>query len=198
MLLNVKKSGGKGMLELQKRLEELRQSEVLVGIPAANAPRQGQAINNASLLYVMTHGSALKHIPPRPVIEPAIALNKKLITPHLAAAAKAMITEPMSKGGEAKVSGNPQLAERELNLAGTVAVNSIKRFFTDSRNNWAPNAPSTIKKKGSSRPLIDTGAFRRAFTYIIRRKAGSTPAKMGTAKKILGTAAEVIEGITEL
>lgn len=31
-----------------------------------------------------------------------------------------------------------------------------------------PNAPSTIKRKGSSNPLIDTGAMRQAATWQIR------------------------------
>lgn len=32
-----------------------------------------------------------------------------------------------------------------------------------------PNAPSTIRKKGSSNPLIDTGAMRQAVTWKIDR-----------------------------
>jgi len=30
-----------------------------------------------------------------------------------------------------------------------------------------PNAPSTIKRKGSSNPLIDTGEMRQAVTWVI-------------------------------
>ena len=31
-------------------------------------------------------------------------------------------------------------------------------------------APSTIKRKGSAQPLVDTGALRQSITYIIRPK----------------------------
>lgn len=39
---------------------------------------------------------------------------------------------------------------------------------------WAPNAPSTIKKKGSNKPLIDTGRMRQSIVYVVR-KEGSGP-----------------------
>lgn len=32
---------------------------------------------------------------------------------------------------------------------------------------WTPNAPSTIAKKGSSRPLIDTGELRASINYKV-------------------------------
>jgi hypothetical protein len=32
---------------------------------------------------------------------------------------------------------------------------------------WAPNSPVTVKMKGSSRPLIDTGAMRQSVTYVV-------------------------------
>ena len=35
---------------------------------------------------------------------------------------------------------------------------------------WTPNAPSTIRKKGSSKPLIDTGAMRQAINYEVEVK----------------------------
>jgi len=38
--------------------------------------------------------------------------------------------------------------------------------------NWTPNAPSTIKKKGSSQPLIDSGHMRQSVQYVVR-KAGT-------------------------
>ena len=34
---------------------------------------------------------------------------------------------------------------------------------------WTPNAPSTIAKKGSSRPLIDTGELRASITYKVEK-----------------------------
>ena len=143
-------------MALSAALKQIKASEVLVGIPAPKALRRGQSINNASLLFIHTHGSPLKHIPARPVLEPSVEANQKLITPHLGAAAKDVFER------------KPEAADRELRLAGTIAANGAKRWFTDPRNNWAPNAPTTIKAKGSDKPLIDTGALRRSFTYVVR------------------------------
>ena len=35
---------------------------------------------------------------------------------------------------------------------------------------FVPNSPATIKRKGSSRPLIDTGHLRQSVRYRIRQK----------------------------
>lgn len=38
--------------------------------------------------------------------------------------------------------------------------------------NFTPNAPSTIKKKGSDKPLIDTGRMRQSVDFVIQKKGG--------------------------
>lgn len=35
---------------------------------------------------------------------------------------------------------------------------------------FVPNAPSTIRRKGSSKPLIDTGRMRQSVDYVIKPK----------------------------
>ncbi len=154
MPVTVSKSGP-GFAKVAQRLRKLKSSEVLVGIPADRAQREGETINNAGLLFIHTHGSELQNIPARPVLEPAIENNRALISTHLGEAARQM------------TAGFPDKAERELARAGTIGANAAKRFFTEE-NGWPPNAPSTIKRKGSDRPLIDTGALRRSITHIVR------------------------------
>jgi hypothetical protein len=152
---------GPGLALIRKSIDRLKKSEVLVGIPAPTTQRRGEPINNASLLFIQTNGSQLKNIPPRPVLEPSIEANKGIITPHLGAAAKAVMDQ------------RPDAAERELERAGMIASNCAKRWFTDPRNNWPPNAPSTVEEKGSDRPLIDTGQLRRAITYVVREEGAA-------------------------
>jgi len=55
--------------------------------------------------------------------------------------------------------------EQALNKVGVVAVGKVQKYMTDLRT--PPNAASTIKKKGSSNPLIDSGALRQSVTYKI-------------------------------
>ena len=46
-------------------------------------------------------------------------------------------------------------------ILGASCVDAIQEAFdTHGFGEWQPNAPSTIKAKGSSSPLIDTGALR--------------------------------------
>jgi hypothetical protein len=37
---------------------------------------------------------------------------------------------------------------------------------------FEPNAASTVKRKGSSVPLIDTGRMRQSVNYIVKEKGG--------------------------
>jgi hypothetical protein len=121
----------------------------------------GSSVNNAQLMYIHSKGSPVNHIPARPVIEPAIQ----------ASPAKEAISFQLSKAVQASLEGNPQQVLSRLAKAGMAGASASKAWFTDSRNNWPPNAASTIKAKGSDRPLIDTGALRGAITYVVRSDA---------------------------
>jgi len=60
-------------------------------------------------------------------------------------------------------------SEKSLSLLGILMSDKMKASFQD--NDWAPNAESTIKAKGSSTPLIGiTGQMRQNITYEVRRK----------------------------
>ena len=128
---------------------------VVVGIPKKNQTRRGGGIDNASLLFIFSNGSPLRRIPPRPVIEPAIEANKEPIDAELQQAVSAA------------AENDPEGVMRAMNRAGMVAANAAKQWFFDSRNGWAPNKPSTIARKGSEQPGIDTGQMRRAITYVV-------------------------------
>jgi hypothetical protein len=172
---------------LKKRLEALSKMDVLVGIPAGE-PHDNTTLTDAQLLYIQEHGvrrksmreemqpqldagtpyskayqlylhehgSPLWSIPPRPVLEPAIA------------SVKPKISEQFQKAYQAALDGKDYLPY--LNAAGMIGRDAAYNWFVDPRNNWPPNAPSTIKEKGSERPLIDTGEMRRAITWVVEKK----------------------------
>lgn len=50
---------------------------------------------------------------------------------------------------------------------GAKSVGMIQKGITDGQ--WVPNAPSTIKKKGSDKPLIDTGRMRQEVHYVVKK-----------------------------
>lgn len=144
---------------LTARLRALTKKEVYVGIPAEKSSRPGQGgINNAELLYIHTHGSPIRNIPPRPVLQPAIEANKEAIGKQFATASREALK------------GNVMGAENGLEKAGMVAQNVARAWFENPGNGWASNSPRTIARKKSDRPLIDTGEMRKAITYVVRFK----------------------------
>jgi hypothetical protein len=178
---------------MEKGINALDGMDVLVGVPEEKTDRgDGSGITNAELVFIHTngarqggmigemdqamasganyeqamamflqeHGSPLYHIPPRPIIEPAISEPTN----------RAVIVQDLERAGEAAVEEDIEKLKAALETAGMDAQNIVRDWFTNPKNGWAPNAPSTIAQKGSDRPLIDKGEMRKAITYVVRDK----------------------------
>jgi phage gpG-like protein len=52
-----------------------------------------------------------------------------------------------------------------FDVVGEYAVGLIQEYITDLQD--PPNKPGTIKAKGSSNPLIDTGRLRQSITHRV-------------------------------
>jgi hypothetical protein len=142
---------------LLKAVRDLTKQEVLVGIPAENAGRDDDApINNAELGYIHEFGAPAANIPPRPFLVPGITGAESRFTPHMEAAAGAAID-----GNEGRVS-------QGLNRAGIVAASAVKTKIDEGP--FAPLSEVTIERKGSDKPLLDTGQMRNAVTHVVRKK----------------------------
>lgn len=177
-----------GILNRIKGLQKL-----YVGIPQAKSSRGGEPINNASLLYIHTHGIRKK--PMREEMQKQMEQGKKysvamqmyvqahgsplwhspprpVIEPALKAHSKEL-AEEFSKAVKAVAVGDMAKASRFAQRTGMLAQNYCRSWFTDARNGWAPNSPATIAKKtrgrgGKTNPLIDTDAMRKAIIYVVR------------------------------
>lgn len=55
-----------------------------------------------------------------------------------------------------------------LKEIGIFQKDLIQEKITDG--DFAPNAESTIRQKGSSKPLIDSGRMRQSVNYVIQKK----------------------------
>lgn len=98
-------------------------------------------------------------IPERPFMRNAIRGNKGKYRGVAVPAAAAIIRE-VAAGGD------PGKAKRKaLAKIGILAQGDIQEEITALSS--PPNAPSTIRQKGSSNPLIDTGAMRAAVSFKI-------------------------------
>lgn len=68
-----------------------------------------------------------------------------------------------------------------LGQLGAAAAGKVQKEISDGH--FTPNAPSTIRAKGSSKPLVDTGALRQAITWTVEQGGGDTPvAAVGGAR----------------
>jgi hypothetical protein len=178
------------MKGLVDALKKIAAAEVYVGVTEESAPREGEKVNNAQLVYVHTHGSPLRNIPPRPIIEPAIEADDN----------KAQISKELGEAAKALLDGNPKAATKFLNQAGQTGADAAKNWFDDPRNNWAPLKQETIfrkmgKKRGkktlirnikaagkdggfsveqymalsdAAQPLVDTAAMKQAMKYTVK------------------------------
>lgn len=59
----------------------------------------------------------------------------------------------------------PESIEQALEIVGIEATASVKQYMRDLQT--PPNARSTVKKKGSSNPLIDTGEMLGSVDFAI-------------------------------
>lgn len=58
-------------------------------------------------------------------------------------------------------------AEKALELVGMSIAAKMQERITNTPGNWKENADSTVKRKGSSTPLVDTGQFRSSITHRV-------------------------------
>ena len=141
---------------VMKQVNELSRLQVLVGFPAATASRSGEPINNAALAYIQEHGSPARNIPARPFLGPAVnAMQDRAV---------AMLRQ----AADLQLHDKPAEARNALDALGLAAQAAVRNKIVSGP--FVPNAPSTIARKGSDRPLIDTGAMLAAVNYVVRRK----------------------------
>lgn len=168
-------------LEMLKRIQDIKKTEILVGIPESEAKRDDGEMNNPTLLYIHTQGSPLRNLPARPLIEPALEDDVNA----------ARIADDLRRVVDLVFANKFDQAKKAMETTGKDAVNMIKMWFVDPKNNWEPNKLATVKRKlktlskkkrtqmiaeyeaGSDRidtPLIDTAELRKSITYVLREK----------------------------
>jgi hypothetical protein len=180
-----------GSVKAAKNISDLSQMRVYVGIPESrNARQHGRKVTNSEILffntngvrsldarrimgatminrgisykaardlYVQSKGSMAFQIPPRPVIEPAIEAPEN----------QEAIVRELKQCGIDMLDGKRDAAVTDLRRAGMEGQNRARAWFDDPRNGWAPNAQSTIRRKGSAKPLIQFDEMRKSIIYVL-------------------------------
>lgn len=139
--------------KLEAKMAELKNLGVFVGVTAKTNAR-GDEFSNADLAAVHEFGSPAHNIPERSF------LRKPLINNAAAIAY-------LAKNAVAKFMAGQITAETALSYVGEEAKSISKTAITEG---IAPALkPATIKRKKSSKPLIDTAQLLNSITYEVRK-----------------------------
>ena len=138
------------MKNLAKKLEDLKSKDVYVGIPTdLNKPVEKS--NVATIAATLEYGSATQGIPPRPFLRKTLADNQQKYVDFY--------HDTLSNDEDALVA---------LKKVAKMAQADVQENIRNGP--WAANSQATIEKKGSSRPLIDTGRMRQSIRGIVKNK----------------------------
>lgn len=145
---------------LAKMLRELgaTQKHIAVGVlgAKAQAPHKNEhgEKSEATVAQVAQWNSyGTSTIPARPFLTVAVARHARELLKTQRRLATALVMQKID-------------LNRALGLLGAYAVGIVKQTIAEGVP--PPNAESTIKMKGSSTPLINTGQLRNSITFELR------------------------------
>lgn len=161
-----------------RSIGQLVAHEVLVGIPQAKAPREGDPLNNATIGYIMETGSPAANIPARPWLVPGVQSAQEDVTDELGGAAQAALGGNSPAGGLSRAGQTARdavrlylntadfepLSDATLRARARRGLKGRKGAIAELDSREAGNAPSNA----TARPLIDTGQLRNAVSYVVR------------------------------
>lgn len=153
MIIRNEYNGGlKGFLE---RFRDTGKPKVYIGVPASNnGIHKDSKINIATLLALHVYGAPTRGIPQRDPLRPPLIANAQRYTDLMAQGIK----NALANGTD------PNVVYEKI---GIVASNDVKDYFVSG--SFKPLDQKTIDRKGSSKPLIDTGEMRSSITYEVRK-----------------------------
>lgn len=142
--------------KFMQQLSQLGKLEVKIGYQGGENYHEEDGKKVDLLDIAMWNELGTVNTPSRPFMRDAVDKNQSQINSFLAEQ-----KNDLMRGASAQ----QVLGKIGVFMKGLVQDQIVSGSF-------APNAPSTIAKKGSSQPLIDTGLMRQAVNYEVKRKGG--------------------------
>lgn len=136
-----------------KQLNELKTLQVRVGYQADELSDEGVSLMDIA----MWNELGTVNSPSRPFLRQSFDDHETEIRAFAAAQIKKLVAGTAT-------------AQDVLQAIGTYQKGLVQA--TIESGTFEPNAPSTISKKGSDKPLIDTGRMRQSVNYVIQKKGG--------------------------
>jgi len=138
--------------KFENLLKELGQLEVRIGIQQEETSEDGVDLVDIAMFNEL----GTEHIPSRPFLRDSVDDNSDKINTFLQSMKKELLTGVS--------------VEDVLKKIGVFQKGLVQEKITEG--SFEPNAESTIRKKGSSKPLIDTGRMRQSVNYVVKKKGG--------------------------
>ena len=139
-----------GYTAIITQLKALGDAEISVGV-LRNAGKEKDGTDLVDVAVYNEYGT--RNIPPRPFL--------RIATDEHGGEWQDLAEKCVGKIIEGALDEN-----RALHLIGLQAQKDVQATIKDS-SNFTPNAPATIARKGSSKPLIDTGRLRQSIRYRV-------------------------------
>lgn len=134
-----------------QQIKELSELEVRIGFQQGEA-QEDDGTDICDIAAWNELGTA--NIPSRPFLRKSVDENEQAINDFLK--------------DEMAMLKNGTPAEQILKEIGIFQKGLIQEKIRNG--DYVPNAVSTIRKKGSAQPLIDTGRMRQSVNYVIKKK----------------------------
>lgn len=152
----IKDTNLKGLRNLIDNIRNAGKEKVLVGVPASKNSQHGtDGINMATLAAVHEFGSPSRGIPERSFLRSAIIEGRQ------------DISNLVAQGVQVYIRQGKEIDLMFYDRIGLFASNLVKDKIV--KGPFKPLSDETVKRKGSSKPLIDTGALRQSITWEVRK-----------------------------
>ena len=154
MIKNSGKLNGTGLKALEARIRAMGKKKVVIGVPAETNGDRKDGLSNATIAAAHEFGVP-GHISERSFLRSTLGENKDKAAGLLIRGLKADIAQGDFSGKAFAIVGEKLSAEvkRKIQSGISPALD-----------------PKTVKRKGSSKPLIDTGNLIQSITYEVRDK----------------------------
>lgn len=185
----IKNLDGKALKEVLKRMEYINKHSVYVGVPSDGSGRK-DGESNAIIAAAHEFGATIKHpggtrytkrdgakatFNSNSFMGPVSGTTKShtIVLPE-----RSYLRSTLNENGkkyaeiEARelaksLKPNGPEPEKVLNQLGLMVSSDVKKRILDG--NFAPLKRATIKRKGSTKPLTDTGAMMQSITWRVKR-----------------------------
>jgi hypothetical protein len=138
-------------IRFQRMLKEIADKEVRIGFQHGKATEEdGTDVCDVAAWNEL----GTVNMPSRPFLRKSVDENEGKINSFLQSKMKDLV-----RGVS---------AEQVLKEIGIFQKDLIQEKITEG--SFAPNAESTVRQKGSSKPLIDSGRMRQSVNYVIQKK----------------------------